>query len=120
LDAATGVAAYPAMLLTDSLRASIVTFGNGHGGQSKKIAPVDWSRISRKSTVVIFMGLDQLPAITDRLLHHLWDEKMPAVAVRWGSTPQQVVVEGTLGDIANRTREAGLASPVLIIIGKVV
>ena len=117
---ASGVAACAGIPLTDRRLASMVTFVTGHEGQGKKIAPVDWARISRKSTVVIFMGLDQLPAITDRLLHHLWDEKMPAVAVRWGSTPQQVVVEGTLGDIANRTREAGLASPVLIIIGKVV
>ncbi len=120
ITSASGVAAYAGIPLTDRRLSSMVTFVTGHEGQKKATAPVDWARISRESTLVIFMGLDQLSTITDRLLHHLWDEKMPAIAVRWGSTPHQEVVEGTLGDIAAKVREAELASPVLVIIGKVV
>jgi uroporphyrinogen III methyltransferase / synthase len=117
---ASGVAACAGIPLTDRRLASMVTFVTGHEGKGKKTVPVDWARIARDGTLVIFMGLDQLEAITDRLRHHLWHENTPAVAVRWGSTPQQVVVEGTLGDIAAKVREAGLSSPVLVVIGKVV
>ncbi len=117
---ASGVAAYAGIPLTDRRLSSMVTFVTGHEGLDKKTAPVDWARISREGTLVIFMGLDQLSSITDRLLHHLWDEKTPAAAVRWGATPQQEVVEGTLGDIGAKVREAHLVSPVLVIIGKVV
>ncbi len=117
---ASGVAGYAGIPLTDRRLSSMVTFVTGHEGEGKKTAPVEWARISRESTLVIFMGLDELSSITERLLHHLWDEKTPAIAVRWGSTPQQKVVEGTLADIAAKAKEAPLASPVLVIIGKVV
>src|SRR5258706_3946431 len=117
---ASGVAAYAGIPLTDRRLSSMVTFVTGHEGKDKKTAPVEWARISRDSTLVIFMGLDQLTVVTQRLRHHLWDETTPAVAVRWGSTPQQQVVEGTLSNIAAKVQEAKLASPVLVIIGKVV
>ncbi len=117
---ASGVAAYAGIPLTDRHLSSMVTFITGHEGDDKTTVPVEWARISRESTLVIFMGLDQLPIITKRLLHLLWDAKTPAVAVRWGSTPRQEVVEGTLATIADQARSAKLTSPVLIIIGKVV
>src|SRR5882724_4664444 len=108
ITSASGVAAYAGIPLTDRRLSSMVTYVTGHEGRGKSIAPVDWARISRESTLVIFMGLDQLSTITERLRHHLWDEKMPAIAVRWGTMPQQQVVEGTLGDIAAKVREAEL------------
>ena len=120
VSSASGAPAYAGIPLTDRRAGSMVTMVTGHEGRGKSIASVDWSRISRQSTLVIFMGLEQLPFITERLQRHLWDAKTPAAAIRWGSTPQQVVVEGTLGDIAAKTEAAGLTSPVLIVIGKVV
>ncbi len=120
ITSASGAASYAGIPLTDRHLSSMVTFVTGHEGEDKKTAPVEWARISRESTLVIFMGLDQLPAITRRLLHHLWDDKTPAVAVRWGATPHQEVVEGTLATISDKARQAKLASPVLILIGKVV
>src|SRR5262249_42504261 len=61
-----------------------------------------------------------LPTIVKRLLKLQWNAKTPAAIIHWGTTPQQQVVEGTLGTIAARADAAGLTSPVLIIIGKVV
>ncbi|MHC4718536.1 MAG: uroporphyrinogen-III synthase, partial [Planctomycetota bacterium] len=40
--------------------------------------------------------------------------------VRWGTTARQQVVTGTVGDIADRVRAAGLKPPALIVIGNVV
>jgi uroporphyrinogen III methyltransferase/synthase len=42
------------------------------------------------------------------------------VAIRWGSMPSQRTVEGTLETIAEKARQARLASPALIVIGRVV
>lgn len=117
---ASGVAAYAGIPLTDRRLSSMVTLVTGHEGDDKTTAPVEWSRISRAGTLLIFMGLDRLPLITQRLQRLLWDERLPAVAVQWGSSPRQRVVEGTLGTIAQKTKEAGLTSPVLVILGKVV
>jgi len=72
------------------------------------------------STLVIFMGVDQLESITQRLQNHYWKPTLPAAVIRWGSTPQQALVEGTLGDIAQKARDAKMTAPALIIIGKVV
>ncbi len=117
---ASGVACYAGIPLTDRRLSSMVTFITGHESQGKTSAPVDWARLSREGTLVIYMGLRQLPSITDRLLRHLWDAKTPAAAIHWGSTVRQQVVEGTLGDIAGKAQSAKLTSPVLVILGKVV
>jgi len=117
---ASGAAAYAGIPLTDRRLSSMVTLVTGHEGADKKTAPVEWSRISRKSTLVVFMGLDRLSFITKLLQHHMWDGQLPAVAVQWGSTPRQRVIEGTLADIAKKTQEANFSSPVLVILGKVV
>lgn len=117
---ASGVACYAGIPLTDRRLSSMVTFVTGHESQGKTIAPVDWARISREGTLVVYMGLQELATITERLIHHLWEENTPAAAIHWGSTLKQKVIEGTLGTIADKAREAKLTSPVLVIIGKVV
>ncbi|HVO33818.1 MAG TPA: uroporphyrinogen-III C-methyltransferase [Elusimicrobiota bacterium] len=120
VSSASGAAAYAGIPLTDRRLASMVTMVTGHEGQGKQTAPVEWSRISRQSTLVIFMGLDQLPFITERLIKHLWPEDLPAALVRWGSTTHQLTIEGTLADIAEKAEKAQLSSPVLAIFGRVV
>jgi uroporphyrinogen III methyltransferase / synthase len=120
VSSASGVAAYAGIPLTDRRLSSMVTMVTGHEGEGKRTAPVEWARISRESTLVIFMGLDQLPLITERLRMHLWDDQLPAAVVRWGSMPSQTVIEGTLGDIAQKAADAKLTSPVLVVIGRVV
>lgn len=117
---ALGAAAYAGIPLTHRRFNSMVTLVTGFEGRGKRAAPVEWSRISRESTLVIFMGSGRLPGIVDRLRRHGWSARMPAAAVQWGTTPHQRVVDGTLATIASLTREAGLSSPVLIIVGKVV
>ena len=119
VSSASGVSAYSGIPLTDRHLGSMVTMVTGHES-GEKDGGVEWSRISRKSTLVIFMGLEQLPVITERLLRLNWDEHLPAAIIRWGSTYHQELVEGTLGDIAGKATKMGLTSPVLIIIGRVV
>jgi uroporphyrinogen III methyltransferase / synthase len=120
VSSASGALAYAGIPMTDRRLSSMVSLVTGHEGQGKQVATVDWSRLSRQSTLVIFMGLDQLDYITERLMKHLWPRELPAALIRWGTTFEQQVVEGTLGDIAEKAKDAKLASPVLAVIGKVV
>jgi len=117
---ALGAAAYAGIPLTHRRFNSMVTFVTGFEGTGKRAAPVEWSRISRESTLVVFMGLGRLPMIADRLRQRHWEDDVPAAAIQWGTTPQQCVVVGTLATIARKVREARLSSPVLLIIGRVV
>ena len=75
VSSASGAPAYAGIPLTDRRAGSMVTLVTGHEGQGKAIAPVEWSRISRQSTLVILMGLEQLPFISERLMRHLWDAR---------------------------------------------
>ena len=120
ISSASGAPTYAGIPLTDRHLGSMVTMVTGHTGEGRRIAPVEWARISRKNTLLVFMGLDQLPVITDRLLRHNWWADTPAAVIRWGSTYHQQIVEGTLGDIARKAKEANLGSPALVVIGRVV
>ena len=120
VSSASGASGYAGIPLTDRNWGSMVTMVTGHEGAGKALGSVEWSRISRKSTLVIFMGLERLGEITERLMKHLWPKEMPAALIRWGSLPRQEVLEGTLGDIAARAKDAKMASPVLVVIGRVV
>lgn len=120
VSSASGAAGCAGIPLTDRRLSSMVTMVTGHQSPGRPAAPVEWARISRHGTLVIFMGLDQLPLITERLLKYNWDENLPAACIRWGSLPSQLVLEGTLGDIAAKAQAAALASPVLVVIGRVV
>jgi len=117
---ALGAAAYAGIPLTHRKFNSMVTFVTGFEGRGKRAAPVEWSKISRESTLVIFMGLDRLPRIVDQLRRQRWNDRMPVAVIHWGTTSHQRVVEGTLATIAQRVRDSGVSSPVLIIVGKVV
>jgi siroheme synthase len=48
------------------------------------------------------------------------DATLPAAIIQEGTMPQQRVITGTLADIAQCAYDAGLASPALTVIGKVV
>ena len=44
----------------------------------------------------------------------------PVALVRWGTTPRQETLVGTLGDIARRVEETGFRSPAVTVVGEVV
>ena len=120
ISSASGAPTYAGIPLTDRHLGSMVTMVTGHQGEGPQIAPVEWARISRKSTLLIFMGLDKLPLITDRLLKLNWFSDTPAVVIRWGSTYHQEIIEGTLGDLAQKVKDAKIGSPAMVVIGRVV
>jgi uroporphyrinogen III methyltransferase/synthase len=66
------------------------------------------------------MGVKNLPHITDRLMHHGMPPDTPVALVRWGTTPKQTTVSGTLDTIVERTKAAGLKPPAIIVVGHVV
>lgn len=44
----------------------------------------------------------------------------PVAIIRWGTTPLQETVSGTLENIAERVKAAGLKAPAIIVVGGVV
>jgi uroporphyrin-III C-methyltransferase len=77
-----------------------------------------WDDLPRSGTLVLLMGVRHLPAITARLIAAGRPPATPAAVIHWGTTTQQVVVDGTLADIAERAR--GVPPPATVVIGEVV
>jgi uroporphyrinogen III methyltransferase / synthase len=100
--------------------ASAVAFVTGHEDPDKGQEAVDWSALARfPGTLVLYMGVKQLDRIAGRLIAAGRDESEPAAVVSHGTLPDQVIVIGTLGDIAARAREAGLSPPAVTVVGPV-
>lgn len=95
-----------------------VTFVTGHTRDG--IGP-DWAALARAdTTLVIYMGMKNLPAITVALCAAGMPDATPAAAIQHGTTGKQRHVIATLATLAGAARDAALGSPALIVIGRVV
>jgi uroporphyrinogen III methyltransferase/synthase len=110
-----GIAASTGVPLTHRDHTSIVTFVTGHD-----ISLIDWKAVAAAPTLVIFMGLTNISEITAALIAAGRSAETPAMTVRWATRPDQEVVTGTLGTLADLTHAAGMKPPATIIAGGVV
>ena len=101
--------------------ASQVTFITGHEDPTKPESALDWEVLAHlKGTLVILMGVKNLPAITAALAAHGKDPATPVAVIERGLRPDQRVTVGTIADIAGKARAAGVRPPAVIVIGGVV
>ena len=113
--------AYAGIPLTHRKFTSTIAFVTGHEDPAKAESNIDWAALAKGiGTIVFLMGVKNLPHITDRLIHHGMSPDTPVALVRWGTTPKQTTVSGTLDTIVERTKAAGLKPPAIIVVGHVV
>jgi len=118
----SGVAAlaYAGIPLTHRGVASTATFLTGHRGSEPIGGSGEPLPDPSKGTLVVFMGLTRIEEITAELIRGGRAHSTPAAVVESGTYAHQRTVTGTLGDLAEKTREAGLSGPALVIVGEVV
>ncbi|MCF8026325.1 MAG: uroporphyrinogen-III C-methyltransferase [Desulfobacteraceae bacterium] len=118
---AVAAPAYAGIPLTHRQFASCVTFITGHEDPAKTDSMINWNTLAcTGGTLVFLMGVKNLPNIARRLREAGMDKNTPAALVRWGTTPVQQTVTGTLETIYENVRQAGLKPPCIIVIGDVV
>jgi uroporphyrinogen III methyltransferase/synthase len=118
---ATAAATYAGIPITHREYTSTVAFITGHEDPSKKDSKVAWDKLATGAgTIVVYMGIKNLPVITEKLIRYGRDPKTPVAVVRWASTPEQRSVVGTLETIAEIVKEAEILPPSLVVIGEVV
>jgi precorrin-4/cobalt-precorrin-4 C11-methyltransferase len=71
------------------------------------------------ATLVIYLSVAMIDRVVGELLAGAYTPATPAAVVCRVSWPDERVVEGTLADIAVKTREAGIDRQALIIVGDV-
>jgi len=113
--------AYAGIPLTHRNFTSTVAFVTGHEDPTKEESSIDWASLVKGiGTIVFLMGVKNLPNITKQLISHGMQSDTPVALVRWGTTPRQFTVSGTLDNIVERVESAGLKSPAIIVVGGVV
>jgi uroporphyrinogen III methyltransferase/synthase len=101
--------------------ATSFTVATGHEDPTKAESGIRWRELALGAdTLVFLMGVEYLDHIVARLREAGRPTDEPAAAIRWATTPEQEVVTGTLGDIAQRVRSAGLRPPAVLVVGRVV
>ena len=118
----SGVAApaFAGIPVTHRGLASSVTFVTGSEDPTKAETAVDWSGIAHGAdTLCFYMGVRNLPVIARRLMEAGRSADTPVSLVRWGTTPMQEVLAGTLATIAERAAAVGFKAPAIIVVGAV-
>jgi len=79
---------------------------------------LDWGALARfPGTLVLYMGMKNLPLISQRLIAAGRPAEEPAAVIQRGTLPGQTVVNATLAEIAERVAEAGIRPPAITVIG---
>ncbi|NJK79037.1 MAG: uroporphyrinogen-III C-methyltransferase [Chloroflexaceae bacterium] len=119
ISSAIAAPAYAGIPLTHRDLASSCTIMTGHRAlQSTR--EIDATGGQHADTLVILMGVQHIRQITNRLIAHGWPATTPAAIVRWGTTPQQASLFGTLATIADQVEYHRFAAPAVIVVGAVV
>jgi uroporphyrinogen III methyltransferase/synthase len=92
----------------------------GHEDPNKEQSDIDWKGLSGIGTLVFLMGVKNLPSIIKNLVESGKDPRTPAALIRWGTTPDQQTITGTLEDIERKAGEANFRPPSIFVVGGVV
>ncbi|MFF5290881.1 uroporphyrinogen-III C-methyltransferase [Paractinoplanes globisporus] len=97
------------------------TVVSGHVAPDSEQSLVDWPALGRlRGTIVVMMGLKNLPAIAARLIAEGRPAGTPVAVVQEGSTAHQRSLRSTLAEVAADVAAAGLRPPATVVIGDVV
>lgn len=119
--AGVAAAAYAGIPLTHRDYTTDVAFITGHEDPTKEKSTIHWDALATGiGTLVFYMGIKNLPDIAKNLIENGRDAKTPVAVIRWGTKPEQKTVVGTLANIVDKVKEAGIKPPAITIVGGVV
>jgi len=117
--AANGCASYAGIPLTHRDHAQSCLFVTGHAKDEK--LELNWeSLVQPHQTLVVYMGLQSLPMLTEKLLAHGADPHIPAALIDNGTRDAQRVVVAPLNKLAAKVAKLELPGPAIVIVGTVV
>ncbi len=120
VSAGVAAAAYAGIPVTHRDDASAVAFVTGHEDPDKPESGLDWEALAHfPGTLVLYMGVGNLPLIAERLAAAGRDPGEPAAAIERGTLPEQRTVAATLAELPQAVAEAGLRAPAIVVLGAV-
>jgi uroporphyrinogen III methyltransferase/synthase len=118
--AGIAASAYAGIPVTHRDDASAVAFVTGHEDPAKPESAIDWPALAAfPGTLVLYMGVKNLPRIAERLIAGGRDPAEPAAAIERGTHPGQRTVVATVETLPAAVAEAGLGAPAILVFGAV-
>jgi uroporphyrinogen III methyltransferase/synthase len=110
--------AYAGIPVTHRGLATSVTFVTGHEDPGKSTTQTNWKALAQAGgTIVLYMGVKTLPAISAALIEGGMPAEIPAAAIQWGTVSKQRTVVATLATLADEAAKQGISAPVISVIG---
>ena len=120
ITSASGCSAYSGIPLTHRGMSRRVQFITGHFNDDEPL-DLNWKSIADpKSTLVIYMGMANLPLVVQSLIDAGLAASTPAAAIQNGTTKSQQRTITTLDRLHDTIQQKQMQAPVMIIIGEVV
>jgi uroporphyrin-III C-methyltransferase len=115
------VPAYAGIPLTHRNVSSSFTIITGHEDPSKPDTSINYEALAKiGGTIVILMGVKNLPIITEQLLSHGLHPETATAIIEWGTSQHQRTYVGTVETIASIAQEHHIQPPAITVIGEVV
>lgn len=120
ISAGIGGLAYAGIPVTHRDTNHNVTFLTGHDAGGVVPDAIDWQSVGAGSPVIVmYMAMKHIEPIAAKLLSAGREPSEPVAFVCNATTPDQVVHETTLGDVAS-VHQTGLKPPAIVVVGEVV
>jgi uroporphyrin-III C-methyltransferase len=114
------VPAYAGIPVTHRDFSSSVAFITGHQ-RPNPTETLKWEHLAKGvDTLVIYMGVKQLPFICEQLQQHGKHPKTPIAIIQWGTLYEQKTVVATLDTILDAIEKQPITNPSIIVVGEVV
>ncbi|HEX7056256.1 MAG TPA: uroporphyrinogen-III C-methyltransferase [Bacilli bacterium] len=117
---AIAVPAYAGIPVTHRDFASSFAVVTGHESPDKLDERIRWEHLAHGvDTLVFVMGVARIRHIAAKLLSAGKPPETPVCLIRWGTTPEQRTLSGTLATIADAIEASGFKPPAITVIGDV-
>jgi uroporphyrin-III C-methyltransferase len=121
ISSALAVPASVGIPVTHRKYASQVTILTGHEDPTKPAPALDWKLLAQsRGTIVILMGVANLPNIAKALISHGKSPETPVAIIERGLRKDRRVTTGPLAVIGDLAGKSGVKPPAVIVIGDVV
>jgi len=89
-----------------------------HGKNS--VDKLDWEALARdKQTLAFYMAVQRFPDLMNNLIGHGRSADTPVAIIEKGTTPEQRVIRGTLGQLTLLADAHRVVAPAMLIVGEV-
>jgi uroporphyrin-III C-methyltransferase / precorrin-2 dehydrogenase / sirohydrochlorin ferrochelatase len=116
--AAAGCAASAGIPLTHRDASQSVVLLTAHGKHS--VDRLDWASLARdRQTLAFYMAVRRFPEVMNKLVAHGRPADTPIAIIEKGTTPQQRVLRGHLGQLTLLAAAHQVEAPAILVVGEV-